>query len=79
MYMQEGQQVAAPRYPPAGFRMPPGLPAGGGAAARSAGTKNFRKNSNSALGLGLGLHGGGFERMLFGDMPSSDTVAHKSW
>ncbi|KAM0870186.1 hypothetical protein ACQ4PT_040173 [Festuca glaucescens] len=79
-YMQEGQQAAVPRYPPAGIRMPPALrPAGGGAAATSAGTKNIMKNSSSALGLGAGLLGGGFERMLFGDMPSSHTAAHKSW
>ncbi|KAK1678022.1 hypothetical protein QYE76_038870 [Lolium multiflorum] len=79
-YMQEGQQAAVPRYPPAGIRMPPAFrPAGGGAAATSAGTKNIMKNSSSALGFGAGLLAGGFERMLFGDMPSSDMAAHKSW
>ncbi|KAM0871593.1 hypothetical protein ACQ4PT_039276 [Festuca glaucescens] len=73
-YMQEGQQAAVPRYPLAGVRMPPALrSSSGGAAATSAGTKNIMKNSSSELGFGAGLHGGGFERMLLGDMPPFDT------
>uniref|UniRef100_A0ACD5Z1F2 Uncharacterized protein n=1 Tax=Avena sativa TaxID=4498 RepID=A0ACD5Z1F2_AVESA len=79
MYMQEGQQETVPRYPPAGVRMPPALmPSGGGGAAASAGMKNVGKNRSFAPELGVGLLGGGFERMLFQDMPSSNTAAHKS-